>query len=206
MKTARRAFTLVELLVVVAIFALLAALLFPVLASVREQGRKTACANNLHQLYGAFALYAEDHDRYLPPYDVRTGNGADVGPGWQLYPVRDESAALVASVQPYAHSQDIWFCPSDPFAHTASAVGAVRHQFLSYFYAASFHSYYRATPRTLDETIYRTHSPFRVFEPSDLTLLTDSSRLPLYRTAFYSHNGQFNTVYMDGHIKAGSQQ
>lgn len=204
MKTIRHAFTLVELLVVVAIFALLAALLFPVLASVREQGRKSACASNLHHLYLAFALYSEDHDRYLPPYDVRIG-GADWDSDMQPHPVRDESAQLVSSVQPYVHSSDIWFCPSDPFAHTASTMGEVRHQFLSYYYAAPFLPYYRATPRTLDMTIYRTHPPIHVFEPSDLSLLTDSSRQALYPVAFYSHTGQFNTVYMDGHLKAAVQ-
>lgn len=205
MKNVRHAFTLIELLIVMAIVALIAALLFPVLASVREQGRKSACASNLHQLYLAFALYAEDHDRYLPPYDVRV-SGADWDSNMQAHPVRDESAQLVACLQPYTHSTDIWFCPSDPYAHTGSTMGSVRHQFLSYFYAAPFHSYYRTTPRTLDETIYRTHAPIHTFEPSDLTLLTDSSRPPLYRTPFYSHNGQFNTVYMDGHIKASPQQ
>ena len=204
MKTARRAFTLIELLVVLAIFALLAALLFPVLASVREQSRKTACANNLHQLYGAFALYAEDHSRYLPPYDVRV-SGTDWA-NMQPHPVRDESAQLVTCLQPYVHSTDIWFCPSDPFAHTDSIVGNIRHRFLSYFYPAAFLPYFAAAPHTLDATIYRTHPSVRVLAPSDLTLLTDSSRPPLYRTAFYSHNAQFNTVYMDGHIKASGQQ
>ncbi len=204
MKIARRAFTLIELLVILAIFALLAALLFPVLVSARERGRQASCANNLHQLYGAFALYAEDHDRYLPPYDVRV-SGADWA-NMQPHPVRDESAQLVTSLHPYTHSTDIWFCPSDPFARTDSTMGDVRHQFLSYDYAAPFLPYYEATPRTLDAAIYRTRSPVRVLEPSDLTLLTDSSRPPLYRTAFYSHNGQFNTVYRDGHLKASPQQ
>ena len=205
MKITRRAFTLIELLVVLAIFALLAALLFPVLASVREQGRKSACASNLHQLYGAFALYAEDHDRYLPPYDVRV-SGADWDANMQPHPVRDESAQLVGSVQPYVHSSAIWFCPSDPVAHTDSIRGDVRHQFLSYQYAAPFLPYYRTTPRIMDTTIDRTHPPLHVFEPSELILLTDSSRLPLYPVPFYSHNGQFNTVYMDGHLKASAQQ
>lgn len=202
--TLRCAFTLMELLVTLAIFALLAALLFPVLASVRERGRTAACASNLHQLYGAFALYAEDHDRYLPPYDVRV-SGADWA-DMQPHPVRDEAAQLVTCLRPYTHSTDIWFCPSDPFAHTVSTVGDIRHQFLSYDYAAPFLPYYETTPRTLDATIYRTHTPLLVLEPSDLTLLTDSSRPPLYRVAFYSHNGLFNTVYMDGHLKASAQQ
>lgn len=199
------AFTLVEMLVVLAVFALLAALLFPVLASVREQGRKSACASNLHQLYGAFALYAEDHDRFLPPYDVRIG-GADLGPGGILHPVRDESAALVGSMQPYVRSRDLWFCPSDVSAHTNSAAGEVRHQYLSYFYFAPYLPYYSAAPQTLDAAVYTNRAPARVFEPSDRPLLADSSSLPIYRTAFYSHNGQFNMLYRDGHLKSAERK
>ena len=46
----RGGFTLVELLVVMAIIALLASLLFPAIQQVREGGRRTACLSNLHNL------------------------------------------------------------------------------------------------------------------------------------------------------------
>ena len=44
------AFTLVELLVVIAVIALLAAILFPVFASVRAKARETSCISNMRQL------------------------------------------------------------------------------------------------------------------------------------------------------------
>ncbi|MDW8026741.1 MAG: prepilin-type N-terminal cleavage/methylation domain-containing protein, partial [Armatimonadota bacterium] len=62
-----RAFTLIELLVVIAIIVLLAAMLMPVLARAREQGRRTACINNLRQLTSANLLYAVDWDGYFVP-------------------------------------------------------------------------------------------------------------------------------------------
>jgi prepilin-type N-terminal cleavage/methylation domain-containing protein len=46
----RRGFTLIELLVVIAIIAVLMAILMPALNRVREQGKRAACLNNLHQL------------------------------------------------------------------------------------------------------------------------------------------------------------
>ena len=59
-------FTLVELLIVVAICALLLTVLFPVIAQVREKARQSACLNNQRQLVMAFLIYAQDHDGTLP--------------------------------------------------------------------------------------------------------------------------------------------
>jgi len=56
------AFTLVELLVVIAIIALLMALLMPALERAREQGKRVMCLNNLKQLTLAWNLYADDND------------------------------------------------------------------------------------------------------------------------------------------------
>jgi prepilin-type N-terminal cleavage/methylation domain-containing protein/prepilin-type processing-associated H-X9-DG protein len=61
----RRAFTLLELLVVVAVLATLAAILFPVFAQVRESARRTTCLAKLHQLILAQHLYVQDHDETL---------------------------------------------------------------------------------------------------------------------------------------------
>ncbi|MFW6162615.1 MAG: type II secretion system protein [Planctomycetota bacterium] len=61
-----RAFTLVELLVVVAIISLLAAVLLPVTARVRGFARRTECVSNLTQLGKAVNLYADDYDHWYP--------------------------------------------------------------------------------------------------------------------------------------------
>jgi prepilin-type N-terminal cleavage/methylation domain-containing protein/prepilin-type processing-associated H-X9-DG protein len=66
-RAGRSAFTLIELLVVCALIALLAALLFPVLAQVRDTARQTACLSNLHQLAVAHRMYVQDHEETLPP-------------------------------------------------------------------------------------------------------------------------------------------
>jgi len=60
-------FTLTELLLVVAIIAVLAAILFPVFARAREQARRVSCAANLMNIGLATKLYATDHDDLLPP-------------------------------------------------------------------------------------------------------------------------------------------
>src|SRR4051794_15411961 len=62
-------FTLVELLVVVALIIILAALLFPVFSQARESSRKARCLTNLKQISTAVLMYAGDCDDTLP-YDV----------------------------------------------------------------------------------------------------------------------------------------
>ncbi len=61
-----RAFTLLELLVVIAIIAILAALLVPVLNRGKESARSAACLSNLHQIGIGLQLYVSDNNNRLP--------------------------------------------------------------------------------------------------------------------------------------------
>ncbi|HRK31008.1 MAG TPA: type II secretion system protein [Tepidisphaeraceae bacterium] len=61
-----RAFTLVELLVVIGIVAILIAALLPALGKARQAADRTACLNNLRQVHKAFLLYAMNHDGQVP--------------------------------------------------------------------------------------------------------------------------------------------
>jgi len=61
------AFTLIELLVTIAIIAILAALLFPVLATAKQDARKVSCQSNERQLILALQLYAGDNGESFPP-------------------------------------------------------------------------------------------------------------------------------------------
>jgi prepilin-type N-terminal cleavage/methylation domain-containing protein len=63
-----RAFSLVELLVVVAIVALLLALLLPSLSRAKEAARMSSCASNLHQIGIGVTMYAHTQKGWLPPY------------------------------------------------------------------------------------------------------------------------------------------
>lgn len=62
-------FTLLELLIVIAIIAIIAALLLPALSRARDQGKQTYCINNLKNLFVIGDMYRDDYRNWVLYYD-----------------------------------------------------------------------------------------------------------------------------------------
>jgi type II secretory pathway pseudopilin PulG len=70
----RPAFSIVDLLVSIAVIAVLLALLSPTLSQVREVARRVKCASNVRQMGFGIAMYSEDYADWLPP-SIYLANG-----------------------------------------------------------------------------------------------------------------------------------
>ncbi len=113
----RKAFTLIELLIVIVIIAIIAAILFPVFAQAREKARQTSCLSNVKQLGTAYIMYLQDYDETFPPHV--TERTAPAGTPDTL-----EARAPFSyktKLDPYVKNQQIYKCPSAPAWPVATA-------------------------------------------------------------------------------------
>ena len=72
----KKAFTLTELLVVISVVSLLMAILMPVLAGARQQGKSVLCSSNLRQMVITALVYSNDNDGYFPMATVTEITGS----------------------------------------------------------------------------------------------------------------------------------
>lgn len=122
-KTNCAAFTLIELLMVIAIIGVLAALLLPALNLAKAKAHSAQCQSNLRQLNLGLHLYVGDNDDFLPPNDSvvtpdGTPNGQTVsaGPSWcPDHPKTDLTTANIerGALFGYNHQAAIYHCPAD---------------------------------------------------------------------------------------------
>ena len=98
--SAKRAFTLVELLVVIGVIAVLVAILLPALSSARASAKSVACLSNLRQLATAAHAYAIEHQGFYPIAQY-SADHADFayGYGWDFTLVLDKATSK-RSIQP----------------------------------------------------------------------------------------------------------
>jgi len=104
MKRLPRAFTLVELLVVISIIALLVAILLPALSKARFQAKVTICLSNLHQVSLGMNIYAADGEGNYMPREAGHPRLAYRGTGPDMRKMLTENVSF--------GSGDILFCPA----------------------------------------------------------------------------------------------
>ncbi len=182
----RRAFTLVELLIVIAIIAILAAILFPVFARARENARRSSCQSNLKQIGLGILQYSQD-------YDEQMISGQSGGVLWKEL------------LQPYVKSKQIFACPSNPnqssmatnypisYGPNCDAHGS--HAALGYINDGPNLSDISA-PSTAITVIEMTANTW------DFVITLDAGRSDFDDALYAGHLSLSNTLFADGHVKS----
>ena len=120
-------FSLVELLTVIAIIAILAAIIFPVMATVKERARQNQCMTNLHQIAMQISMFKQDNRRYP---DILGSPARLPGTGNQLGPIWDGSGEpeLFENVKDqylypeYVKTIAMFHCPSSKVANSKDVI------------------------------------------------------------------------------------
>ena len=108
---------MIELLLIIAIMAILASLLMPALATAKSRGKQTACLNNLRQLVLSFQMYSADNDGKLAQNNPLAEPGGNCWvPGDMKVSADATNTAIIrqGKLFPYANQVALYRCPTDP--------------------------------------------------------------------------------------------
>jgi prepilin-type N-terminal cleavage/methylation domain-containing protein/prepilin-type processing-associated H-X9-DG protein len=166
------AFTLVEMLVVMAIIALLAGLVAPSYQNALQRARSIKCAGNLRAIGTAAALYATDNNNKYPEIDQAGG------------PIYSDGKAtnIIGAFTPYGITTNMTQCPVD--------MEASPNSFTKYGSSYEWDPVFDNEP--VNETV--------VYITPTVAIPVNSSRVRLAMDFTPIHNGRPNVVYGDGHV------
>lgn len=200
-----RAFTLVELLAVIAILGVLAAITLPIGLGAREMARRASCASNLRQIGVAFSMYLADWDGAFPntgdPYlwmgrRWRWPLQPYLGGGLQRVPDAPDDPLASASTPP------ILLCPSDPTARESWDA-------TSYGYSAAFYHSSTQVARMTTEDLWKydrfgciTQRESQVQHPGKKVLVAEwLTNHDSEKVGWWNWEGSRNYLFVDGHVR-----
>lgn len=139
---AQHGFTLVELLVVVAIIALLLAVLLPSLRKARDRAKRAACAANLHELAHAWHMYLQDHaDRFLTGLNANINYGGRQGIPLAEYG-GNRAAPVPKPLNVYFKYEPVLYDGGEVFKCPADTGGNIAPKTFFEFYGTSYTANY----------------------------------------------------------------
>ena len=208
----RYGFTLTELIVVIAVIALLATLIVAGVNKAVKSAQTTKCASNLRQIAGGVLAYASDHSQKLPPAMAVSGEGQEGTWGYKVWPY------IYGSYDTYKYPdnclqmgtpvydvciENVFRCPSTRNEMIAApgverAPRRARYSYGLNDYPARVAGSTAARPEVPIMDIYRLSSTAMVVECC-YPLGSHSGYYTLF--GLTPHNGGSNVLYYDGHVE-----
>lgn len=207
----KEAFTIVEVMIVIALTAILTAFFFPAFVNAKKEAKKTDCLSNLRQIGQASLMYAEGYEDFLPPYSTTESGVRGLG-NW----IACEPKKWRDSFLPYASkSTDIFRCDLDPnwgndgflsYLETRPA-DATEDQIRTSFTSYPINSQLQADNFGSPEGAFRlclSSLPSKwPFEPSMTVYISDAIwEVPYDKGVVFvsGHGYKEGRLYLDGHV------
>lgn len=210
----RKAFTLIELMVTIAIIGILASLLLTVIGKAKEKARRTVCLSNLKQLGQAFSMYLDSHNDFFPASGSRTlyGPMPEDWVHWQAG--RDVNKGIAHYIGNGGVATNILRCPVDRESRDL----AMNNTTNSYTFSYSFTSYALSNGVNVGMAMAKNTNGMKlafnankVRNPSKKILLAEEERggfglndarwIPQNNALTKRHANKANVLFVDGHIE-----
>jgi prepilin-type N-terminal cleavage/methylation domain-containing protein/prepilin-type processing-associated H-X9-DG protein len=202
-----RAFTLIEILVTIAIIAILAAILFPVFARARENARRASCLSNIKNLGLAVMMYTQDYDERLPSVYTCGSATLETGKPASTSSVCPTSGTYIHywehSIYPYVKNSQAYLCPSASITWDGSSTGKMAFGYNLGLSGKALASIPRPSEMMLmADSFYDGVSTSSTYSPNSYILTPYSGDRPSASLPDARHLDTFNMVFADGHAKS----